>query len=110
MSNQIHMEAEAEAVRVSRSHTMCHNLVVTEVHKVNTTKTIPTTVPVEGNPTQPVHMQVRVAMGDKAIMALAKVSHYLSDFPAVILIGSRISLTIRHQSHGHITLCPEKLP
>lgn len=65
----------AAAGRVSRWHTTCPNLAVTEVHKAITTKTIPTMVPAAGNHTVPVHMQARVAMEYKVDMHPAKVSH-----------------------------------
>lgn len=71
------MPAAAAAARVSRWHTICRNLAVTEVHKAITTRTIPTMVPVAGNNMQPIHIQVRVGMEDKVDMPLAKVSHYL---------------------------------
>lgn len=99
----------AAAARVSRWHTTCHNLAVTEARKAITTKTIPTMVPVAGNHTEPLQAQVRVAMEDKVGVPPVKVSHYLLYSQAVVLTRAYISVTIRHKPHWHI-FCSEKLP
>lgn len=65
------------AGRVSRWHTICHNLAVTGARKAITTKTIPTMVPAAGNRTELVHMQFKVAMEDKVSMPPAKISHFM---------------------------------
>lgn len=89
----------AAAARVARWHAW------TEVRKTTTTKTIPTMAPVAGNHTEPVQIQLRVAMEEQVGMPSVKVSHFMLYIQAVVLTGAYVSAAIRHKS-----LCPEKLP